>query len=329
MPDRSSVEYTTQLARLFVSNSMEAMMGDEREKVFRHESYGMVGLYRQTGGRERLFGSALPEHHSQVALRIQRGKRVHDKIGHCDRYTADGNEPIIEIVLSPAQYADMVSMMNVGNGVPCTIRSIGHELLEKPPPDESTEIQEARDGVQLSLESRLASLRALREQLEVPLSKKALSGADRESIRSILDRAITEFASNVPFAVDQFHRAADRVTTAAKAEIDAFASHHIMQRGLDAIAEERATGAITGHVKSLAIIDFEPDIEIETIDELATLDDRHLGHSATVRVRSTRQMWSLARDLDGTDGMATKSGFGRWICWANDGHKAGEVKRGS
>lgn len=217
------------------------------EKVFNHESYGIVGFHRQTGGKQRLFGSALASHTSQICLRVFHAERVHKVGTGYDRIRAEaGHRPIIELVLSPAQFAELLTTMNVGDGVPCTLERIDGRPLSDPPAEETTGVEESRANFQIAMRQKLAEVREQREQLSAILEKKTLSADDKKKIAWILDRTVMEFEQNVPYAVDMFEKAAGRVVTAAKAEVDAFATHAIIDRGLRGLAEDCQVALLTG-----------------------------------------------------------------------------------
>ena len=61
----------------------------------------------------------------------------------------------------------------------------------------------------------------------------------KEQIRVALDVIEDQLASNVPFVVKQFQEATTRITTAAKAEVDAFVTGVVRAAGLQSIAEGR------------------------------------------------------------------------------------------
>ena len=88
------------------------------EEVEAHPCYGMISVHRQTGGHTKLFGSPLDSHPSTIAITIREAERHHNLSS--DWFFA--RKPIIEIDLSPMQYAEMITTPNVGSGVPCTIR---------------------------------------------------------------------------------------------------------------------------------------------------------------------------------------------------------------
>jgi hypothetical protein len=210
------------------------MTDDEFERE--HPSYGLVRISRMSGGtgQMRLFGSPLATHYGTIRLTIGSAKWIHG-LGR-DRYFGSIRGEHIEIEMSAAQFADMITSLNLGDGTPCTIRYVNGARVENPP-DLPTEAEYIRDNFENSLDKYKAKSRSYRKKIE-ELAQK-LSAKAREEIRVALDVMEDQLSANVPFVVKQFQEAATKVTTAAKAEVEAFVSHAIRSAGLSAIADGR------------------------------------------------------------------------------------------
>lgn len=203
----------------------------------KHPSYGFVRISRVTGGtgERRLFGSPLAHHYGTICLSIGRATWTHGL--HHDRYAGSSlRGDHIEIEMSAAQFADMITNLNLGEGTPCTVRYIGNERVPDPPPY-STEAEHIRDNFEKSLGTYKTKVRAYRTRIEEITSKLSLKA--RDEIRIALDVIEDQLSSNVPFVVKKFQEATTKIATAAKAEVTAFVSHAIRSAGLDAIAEAR------------------------------------------------------------------------------------------
>lgn len=206
---------------------------DEFERE--HPSYGILHIARTSGGGSaiRLFGSPLATHYGTIRLTISKGKWIHGL--HHDRYFGM-NKDFIEIEMSAAQFADAITSLNMGSGTPCTIRYVGGQRVENPP-DHATEAEHIRDNFEGSLDKYKEKARTYRKRIEELTGK--LSTKAREEIRIALDVMEQQLASNVPFVVKQFQEATTRITTAAKAEVDAFVTGVVRAAGLQSIAEGR------------------------------------------------------------------------------------------
>jgi hypothetical protein len=207
------------------------MSDDEFERE--HPSYGLVSISRITGGSgaRRLFGSPLANHYGTIRLSIGTAKWIHGL--HHDRYYGSLRGEHIEVEMSAAQFADMITSLNMGSGTPCTIRHLTGVQIP-PPPDYATEAEHIRDNFEGSLDKYKAKARTYRKKIEELTSK--LSTKAKEEIRIALDVIEDQLSSNVPFVVKQFQEATTRITSAAKAEVDAFVTGVVRAAGLEAIA---------------------------------------------------------------------------------------------
>jgi hypothetical protein len=205
---------------------------DDR-KVSKHPSYGMVQFNRISGSKRRLFGSTVSDHSNTILLRISQGERVFDLKE--DRYYS-GNKAIIEVELSSAQFAGLLTTMNIGSGVPCTIRRVNNESVE-PPPEEGNEMDRVREGFKEDLKNIGAKLAGAKQALSAILAKKSIGKGDKESISKLVSSMFMHFEANVPFVQEQFQRATDRSVANAKAEIDCTITDAVTKLGLKTLGQ--------------------------------------------------------------------------------------------
>ena len=218
------------------------MLDDDDEFEREHPSYGLVHISRITGGpgAHRLFGSPLAHHYGTIRLSIGTAKWIHGL--HHDRYQGSLRGEHIEIEMSAAQFADMITSLNMGGGTPCTIRYLaGVEV--SPPPDHATEAEHIRDNFEGSLDKYKAKARTYRKKIEELTSK--LSEKDRRKIKIALDVIEDQLTDNVPFVLKQFQEATSRITSSAKAEVDAFVTNVVRAAGIEAIAGGKLPSLLT------------------------------------------------------------------------------------
>ena len=200
---------------------------------YNHESYGQaVFSRRQSTGHRRFFGSALTMHYNTVALTISRCEREHG-LAHDWFYP---REQLIEVEFTAAQFAELLTTMNVAGGVPCTIRGIGRASVAEPP-ETPTESDAVRSGFKADMHKIAAKMSKLRDDVAAAMAGKTITQAARKTIVSAVDNLIQDVQSNLPFVLDSFQEAADKVASAAKAEVEAFTMHAIVSAGLDKIRE--------------------------------------------------------------------------------------------
>jgi len=200
---------------------------DEKDKK-EHPSYGTVLFTRMSGGKTNLFGSSIRTHMSTIMLTIHEATRYHD----LSEDRVFGGKQLIQVELSAAQFAELLTTMNVGSGVPCTIRHrIGAGRIEDPPDDE-IELDRVQAGFKDELKELRDYIKEASAEMATLLEKRSLSKKDKEKIQWIVDKTLQEVECNWPFVVDQFAEATERVVTAAKSEIDSFVTTMVQVTGL-------------------------------------------------------------------------------------------------
>ena len=205
----------------------------EDEKEFSHESYGMVGFSRIQGHSGRLFGSSLPDQGTFIRLKVTRATRRH----HLSRDWYHGDtRTMLELDLSAAQFAELLTSMNIGSGVPCTLRFADGRSMENCP-EEKLEAQQVRDDFKVKLSQVARNMEESKKRIDEILAKKSTTQADRKEIEQLLGLVIQDVRSNIPFWLNQFHEATGKIVVGAKAEIDAFMQHAVMSAGYKALAE--------------------------------------------------------------------------------------------
>jgi hypothetical protein len=206
------------------------------DKFERHESYGMAVFSRlQRCGSVRLFGSAITDHPTTIELKIVPGKLEH----HLSEDWFQGDSlPLMVVEFSAAQFAGLLTTMNVGSGVPCTIRSFNGQSVSEPPyrPMESEKV---RTGFEEEMAQWGKKLRAQAKSLLELLNKPTINKADRVAIKGWVGTVVQEIESNIPFVLSQFQGAVDRTMAAGKAEIDAFITTMALKTGLKQLKSQQ------------------------------------------------------------------------------------------
>lgn len=207
---------------------------DKDVKVETHPSYGQAVFNRRTGSTGRMYGSPLADHHATIALSISRSETVHD-LGRDWRHAT---EQLIEVEFSAAQFADLLTNMNVGEGVPCTIGWIKDEG-RVPPPEIQAEHEKVVDAFKGQVSGTAKVLRENLIQLGALLEKKSLSKADKDKIYWMVEKSLQDVESNAPFMLEQFGEATEKVVTAARAEVAASTIAIVQKLGFEKLDDMR------------------------------------------------------------------------------------------
>ena len=209
-----------------------------------HPSYGLINASRITGRFNYLYGSKV-KNDSAVKITISRAATVRDVFA--ERFWEESR--LIDIYLSPSQWAQMLTTMNTAPGTPCTINWLFSDGYIKPPavePDANvTQADEMRAHTAKLVGDLNDKLSAVKKILD---DKKSLSQSDRRDILGILDSGISQLNGALPFAVEQFGKVCEKMVTQAKADIEAFRTITFAQLGQSALeniskqsAEKRLT----------------------------------------------------------------------------------------
>jgi len=98
---------------------------DDNE-ITEHPSFALMQFVRVQGGDNILFGSSI-KHDNRIMLRINRSE-------HCrnfHKFSYYPKEKYIEVEMSESQFAEAITSMNMGTGVPVTLRSLNGKKIEQ------------------------------------------------------------------------------------------------------------------------------------------------------------------------------------------------------
>lgn len=193
-----------------------------------HPSYGMVSVSRVNGNPGPLFGSTLDNHYTSFRIRISQGRRG-KSVGNESHYIAD-RSPFVEIQLSAVQFTELITNMNSGDGIPCTITNLGGEKIESPP-IQDLERNQIKDGFKERVKNIFSKLGTLQKSTEELLEKKTLSKSDRAVLVNQIQNIRMEVEANLPFVMELFDESTEKSINAARMEVDAFVTNHLVNLG--------------------------------------------------------------------------------------------------
>ena len=201
------------------------------DTTYTHESYGMLGFYRVQGTDRPLFGSSL-KHNNTIRLTLKTG--VHSRNLNRDLYY--GGRTLFEVEMSASQFADLVSNMNIGDGVPVTIKRKENELISECPFENKAEthIKEFNKNANEAYQKAQEILKNVTEMFN---ETKTFKKKDKEEILSSLTILANEIGSNISYQVNAFQEQVEKSTTEAKAEIEAFYQNRMLQIAKDTLKE--------------------------------------------------------------------------------------------
>lgn len=191
-----------------------------------HPAFGMISISRCSGDAE-LFNSEGTHQHF-VSLRIHGAELHYDH--HSERPMQ--TKRLAEVWMTEAQYAQMLTTMNVGEGTPCTIRQLGNQRFDLPPRGKKV-IERFHDD----LDQRLASVRrevaeaiAAVEEMRagtVKTNKGTLTDLEKKLLNT--QRTLT---GNLDYIETCLKERMEKVVTDARIEFEAQVNLSLERRGL-------------------------------------------------------------------------------------------------
>lgn len=183
-----------------------------------HPAYGMIGASR-VSGNAALFDSDIVHQHF-VVLRIGRASRRRD-LNRDWVHESGGRGQVVEVAMSEAQWASMISSMNTA-GVPCTI------VRTEKDGDVAGLVFDPRLAVSHA-EVRSAADKALAEIADAMAAYEAHKTA--ANLRT-LHYAIKNGPANMEFAATSLTEHAENVVQKARVDIESMVVAKAQQMGL-------------------------------------------------------------------------------------------------
>ncbi len=183
-----------------------------------HPSYGML-LFGRTFSNESipLFGSSI-KHENIITMTLKRASM--ERSLYEDRYYGGGT--IAKVKMSYSQFAELITSMNMGDGVPVTITYTEKDGRIEKTPFESKQEQFRRKFSEHLNDIKQEVKDAINGIREMFNSKSNIGKKDREEIIKRLENLGTQIGSNSEFVYSQFNEQMDKTVTEAKCEIESF-----------------------------------------------------------------------------------------------------------
>lgn len=203
----------------------------------KHPSFANLYIGRsQCSGQKALFGSSI-KHHDTITLKIF--PAFIDRDLNMDRYFPEAR-PYIEIEMSQSQFAQAITSLNMGAGVPVTLRRLHDQYIEPCPfvdkrEQFNNEFREDMNALTRKLTEATKHVEKLIEE------KKTFNKADKDQILSALKSVTSQLASHYPYMFSMFNEQMDKTVTEAKAEIESHLQARMEDMALKAMSSEKNT----------------------------------------------------------------------------------------
>lgn len=202
----------------------------ERERIS-HESFGQI-RFNRVSGNANFYGSELTQNH-YISLEIYNSEVERDLSQ--DWYY--NKKQVLRLRMSSGQFSELITNMNSGSGVPCTLERIQGRAVDKLPTQESR-----KEFVHRKFEDRMKefsnSIREQQNRAKELVKKKTLSKQDIQDLTHHIEWLTTEVEKNIPFFAKCFQETMDEVVLETKTEVENAIQHKINVLGLDALHEQ-------------------------------------------------------------------------------------------
>lgn len=197
------------------------------------ESIAMISANRVSGHPHPLVGTSIA-HSNTIKIRISRGEQKRDL--HRDWFYA--REPYIEVEMSLSQWAEFITSLNMGDGVPCTLSKKDGRTIPEPQFTSvrgmyEDEFRERSEIVKKAIADGRARVQAI-------LEKKNIGKADREEILQLIESMEREAGPNLSFIGASFNEQMDKTVMEAKGEVEGFVENKLRAISVAAISQQRA-----------------------------------------------------------------------------------------
>lgn len=201
-----------------------------KEEKLTHESYGMLQISRGTCSPGiNLFGSSI-KHRNIINLRISTGE-LHRQLSSDWYFDKD---TLIEVIMSSTQFAEAITTLNHGSGVPVTLLRVNGKSINPCPTLSKTaqfnqEFKEDMQEASKFMESAINKAEALLENVNKSKIKDLIS--ELESIKN-------KFSSTIPLVQERFTEQMDKTVSEAKGEVESFITNAVIKLGNEKLREQ-------------------------------------------------------------------------------------------
>lgn len=209
-----------------------------------HESFGKVSISKVSGGFS-LFNSDISGG-GAISLTISTAY-LSRSLHH--NWIGDENE-IVEVLLSPLQWAEAITTGMNTTGVPCTINRLNGKSLEEPPREDVKGL--FRDEISESSKERMKDVLEAHSAIEsIVNSKGSIKKGDLKKAFETLDKGLRHFESNLAYTEKCFSEQVDRTVLEAKQQVNHFVDAKIQELGLASLNE----------LRDVTLVNYEEDEE--------------------------------------------------------------------
>ena len=202
------------------------------EKKYNHPSYGLIKFNKVTGSQSCFMSDVNLGGYISLTVKKSQLNR------NFSEYWVFPQEEVLRLRLSYHQFAELITNLNNGVGIPCTLEWIaGEGKVEKyeAPPDERTQFEtELKD----KLNNALCKLKELNTQIAELKNKGKANKGELIQLSGLINSVSTELKSNIPFVEQLFQEALDQRVANVKVETSAWIENKLINMCLEQLKDQ-------------------------------------------------------------------------------------------
>lgn len=201
-------------------------MDKETEKI-EHPAFGQICFSRVQSNGTAFYGSQVKQqHYIMMEVRESFLNRTLSR----DWYFPD--KTILRLRMTSNQFAEMITSLNHGSGVPCTLEYLKCEKIESFDGEQETKNRATHRQFKERLEQFADTLKGQQTKAKDLVKKKTLSKQDQHDLLHHLEWMTGEIERNMPYFMECFQETMDDVIIEAKTEAENAIQHKLTSLGL-------------------------------------------------------------------------------------------------
>ncbi len=195
-----------------------------------HESYGKIRISKISGGLS-LFDSEVG---NGGAIQIQISTaHLNRDLNH---NWIHSDKELVEVYLSPLQWAEAITTAMNTDGVPCTLNKVMGKTMERTP--ENDVIGQFEDEVATGFEQRMKDVVEAENRIkDILATKGAIKKGELREAYDILNKGLRHFESNMNYTKKCFDEQMDKTVLEAKQQIHHYVNTTIQELGIESLKD--------------------------------------------------------------------------------------------
>ncbi len=195
-----------------------------------HESYGKIRISKISGGLS-LFDSEVG---NGGAIQIQISTaHLNRDLNH---NWIHSDKELVEVYLSPLQWAEAITTAMNTDGVPCTLSRVMGKTMERTP--ENDVVGKFEDEVAAGFEQRMKDVVEAENRIrDILATKGAIKKGELREAYDILNKGIRHFESNMNYTKKCFDEQMDKTVLEAKQQIHHYVNTTIQELGIESLKD--------------------------------------------------------------------------------------------